>query len=299
VLGRHVEQLEFLNILFGDRPALTKTESFYQRALAGDVDEVQEHAEELLKELSLVSYYDEVAMPGLELAARDVARGVLTRAQMESIKETVTALVGELEDYVDEKPGTNTGEPAESPAAPAEATGQSRAISQDSEAPTLPRAESTAQLRCIAARTPLDEVSATMLAQLLRKQGLAAEVSSKDTVSRTGIDRFESDSVTAICICFVDVSGSTSALRFLVRRLRQRLPNTHLLIVVWPKEHPLLSDKQSMQNLGDAEYASSLRDAVRFCVTAIAESPDTSNTPKPEVEIAQTGRGTFTRALSR
>src|SRR5262249_6431262 len=263
-------------ILFGDRPALTKIENFYQRALAGDVDEVQEHAEELLNEIPLVSYYDEVAVPGLELAARDLARGVLTRTQMERIKETATALIAELEDHedhVDEKPATDTGR---DPAAPAEALENSRTSEQDPESPKLSSAESKVQLRCIAARTPLDEVSATMLAQLLRKQGLAAEVSSKDTVSRTGIDRFESDSVTAICICFVDVSGSTSALRFLVRRLRQRLPNTHLLIVVWPKEHPLLSDKQSMQNLGDAEYASSLRDAVRFCVTAIAESPDTS-----------------------
>ena len=45
VLGRHVKQLEFLNVLFGDRPALTRVENFYQRVLAGDPDEVQEHAE--------------------------------------------------------------------------------------------------------------------------------------------------------------------------------------------------------------------------------------------------------------
>ena len=76
VLGRHVKQLEFLNVLFGDRPALTRVENFYQRVLAGDPDEVQEHAEELLKEMSLSSYYDEVALKGLELAARDLARGV-------------------------------------------------------------------------------------------------------------------------------------------------------------------------------------------------------------------------------
>ena len=111
VLGRHVEQFEFLNVLFGDRPALTKIESFYQRALAGDLDEVQEQAEELLKEISLASYYDEVAMPGLELAARDLARGVLTRSQMERIKDTVIALITELEDYEDEKPQSTQKHP--------------------------------------------------------------------------------------------------------------------------------------------------------------------------------------------
>jgi len=50
VLGRHVERLEFLDVLLGDRPALTSVESFYQRILAGDADEAQDHAELLLKD---------------------------------------------------------------------------------------------------------------------------------------------------------------------------------------------------------------------------------------------------------
>ena len=104
VLGRHVEQLEFLNVLFGDRPALTRVQNFYQRVLAGDPDEVQEHAEELLKEMSLSSYYDEIALKGLELAGRDLVRGVLTRPEVDRIKNAVTTLVGELADYDDLDP---------------------------------------------------------------------------------------------------------------------------------------------------------------------------------------------------
>jgi hypothetical protein len=34
---------------------------------------------------------------------------------------------------------------------------------------------------------------------------------------------------------------------------------------VWPKEHPILSDKRLRQSLGEAEYTSSLRGAVEFC----------------------------------
>jgi hypothetical protein len=65
---------------------LTSVESFYQRALAGDVDEVQEHAEELLKKRSLASYYDDVAMPGLELAAHDLARVSLSARRWNALK---------------------------------------------------------------------------------------------------------------------------------------------------------------------------------------------------------------------
>ena len=77
VLGRHVEQLKFLSVLLGDRPALTQAEHFYQRILAEDLDEVEEQAEEMLKDLPLTSYYDDVVMRALELAAHDAARGLL------------------------------------------------------------------------------------------------------------------------------------------------------------------------------------------------------------------------------
>ena len=53
VLGRHVDSLEFLDILLGDRPPLTPVENFYQRMLAGDPDEVRDLAETMLKERSL------------------------------------------------------------------------------------------------------------------------------------------------------------------------------------------------------------------------------------------------------
>ena len=72
--------------------------------------EVQEHAEELLKEMSLSSYYDEVALKGLELAVRDLARGVLTRPQVERIKDAVTTLVTELADGAKSRSNASPGE---------------------------------------------------------------------------------------------------------------------------------------------------------------------------------------------
>jgi predicted PurR-regulated permease PerM len=74
VIGRHVKRLEFLDVMLGDRPALTPVESFYQRILAGDADEAQDHAELLLRECSLSTYYDEIALKGLQLAANDAQR---------------------------------------------------------------------------------------------------------------------------------------------------------------------------------------------------------------------------------
>ena len=104
VIGRHVKRLEFLDVLLGDQPALTPVESFYQRVLAGDADETEEHAEVLLKECSLSTYYDEVAVKGLQMAAEDGRRGTLDEEKLEKVRSTVTALVQSLTGHDDAQP---------------------------------------------------------------------------------------------------------------------------------------------------------------------------------------------------
>jgi hypothetical protein len=60
VLGRHVDRLKFLDVMFGDQPALTPPELVYQRMLAGDPVEAAEQAQKFLKGRPLVAYYEEV-----------------------------------------------------------------------------------------------------------------------------------------------------------------------------------------------------------------------------------------------
>jgi hypothetical protein len=189
----------------------------------------------------------------------------------------VIALITELEDYKDETIDAKTSTQDEAKELPAL---EKRDDAQQGQGKAL--------VCCIAGRTPLDEPPAAMLAQLLRKEGFAAEIAVQDTVSRRGIDRFERNRVATICVCYVDSSGSTSAMRFLVRRLRQRLPDAHLLIAVWPKDHPLLSDNRLKQNVGEAEYVSSLRTVVKFCAAARGVLSDGGPSPQArEVEVVQ------------
>jgi hypothetical protein len=88
-------------VLLGDRPPLTLVETFYQRLLADDPDEAVEQAERYLKDRPLSAYYDEVALKGLQLAANDILSGVLAEAKAERLKETVKAVVQDLDAYDD------------------------------------------------------------------------------------------------------------------------------------------------------------------------------------------------------
>lgn len=293
VLGRHVERLEFLDVLLGDRPALTPAENLYQRMLAGDPDEALESAEILLRERSLTSYYDEVALKGLQLAANDAGRGVLTAHQLEQVKGVVAALVQDLDGHDDVEPEhkETEDEPVASPVSEKPVI-KEPAIAQSPpvEAPIPEEWRAEGAVLCIAGRGPLDEAAAAMLAQLLDKHGLGTRTVPYAAVSRVGITTLDVTNVRMICLTYLEIGGTPAHLRYLLRRLRNRLPNLPILVGLWPTDDPVLSNQSRQSSLGADYYVSSLREAVVVCVKnatgeekAMEERP---TSPSPAVPTA-------------
>jgi predicted PurR-regulated permease PerM len=276
VLARHVDRLQFLDVLLGDRPALTPVESFYHRILAGKEDEVLEDAEQLLKDRSLSAYYDEVAIPGLRLAAVDVDRGVLSEPQIAGILDGVETLVDELADRDDREPrpaeedltlaGTSREQIEHSPL-PAHITAT---LSAHESLPADWRSPSA--VLCVAGRGALDGAAATMLAQLLDKHGLGAHVMPHAAVgSRAALAALDVSGVRMVCIVFVGISGSPVHLRYTVRRLRGRLPKLPILVGLWPAETP--TDDRLRAAIEADRYITSLREAVAECLEQAAGVP--------------------------
>ncbi|MCK8785078.1 AI-2E family transporter [Roseomonas sp. NAR14] len=269
VLGRHVERLEFLDVILGDRPALTPAENFYQRMLAGDADEAQAQAELLLEDRSLSSYYDEVALKGLQLAANDIQRGVIGPEKLALLRDTAATLVDALSEAEDTDP----------PAPPKKSAPEERSVAEKAlprrpaPAVVLPPPEARpapwggpAPVLCVAGRGPLDEAAAAMLAQLLGKHGLGARTATHDAVSRSHIAAFDLSGVAMVCVSYLELSGSPAQLRYLLRRLRQRLPDAKLLVGLWPSDDPLLSDATMQAALGADYRVTSLAEAVTACL---------------------------------
>ncbi len=271
VLGRHVERLEFLDIMLGDRPPLTPVESFYQRILAGDPDEARAQAELMLKDRSLSSYYDEVAMTGLQLAAADAARGVLAGARIDRVRESIGSLIEDLEEYDDRDPSEVESDEAAVAPTRAEQDLPARPAPHD-EAPAqslLPtRWRGPAAVMCLAGRGPFDAAASLMLAQLLRKHGLGASVVPHEAGSRASIGALDGRGVAMVCISYLELTGSPSHLRYLLRRLRHRLPEASILVGYWPGEEEILRDARIRTAIGADYYTSSLHDTVEACVEA-------------------------------
>jgi len=274
VLGRHIERLEFIDVLLGDQPALTPAESFYQRILAGDADEALDQAEVLLRDRALSSYYDEVAMKGLGLAANDSLRGVLTDEQLRNIQEAIGGVVADLADHRDSDPVISKA--AAAPAAQT-ATEPQRlpvpATLDRAAEPLSPGWSSAVPVLCVAARGPLDEAASAMLAQLLGKHGLRARVIGQDAVSRSAIGSLDMTGVAMVCVSYLAASGSPSALRYLMRRLRSRVPGAPVLVGLWQADQALLADERLRTAVGADHYVTTLRDAGDACVSAARASP--------------------------
>ena len=269
VIGRHVKRLEFLDIMLGDRPALSPVESFYQCILTGDADEAQAHAELLLNERALSTYYDEVALKGLQMAANDVQRGVLDRDKLDRIKSTIKSLIAGLEDHDDRQPPA-----ARSDDGVVMPPDDERELPRNGEQQIISTAgtdlhdawKGAAAILCIAGRGPLDEAAAAMLVQLLGKHGMGGHLVGYQDVSREKITTLDVTDAAMVCISYLDISGNPAHLRYLMQRLRQRLPQgIPILVGLWPAEDPTLKDEKTEAAVGADYFASSLEQAVNTC----------------------------------
>ncbi|HZU88593.1 MAG TPA: AI-2E family transporter [Stellaceae bacterium] len=277
VLGRHIERLEFFDVLLGDRPALTPTESLYQRMLAGDPDEAEEQAERYLADQPLSSYYDEVVLEALRLAANDISRGTLEASQLEHFIAAMDELIHDLGERTD-LPSETTE--IEKTAAAGERNGNDRLAPEwRTETPVL----------CIAGRGALDELAARMLAQLLGKHGLKARIVPHEAVSRTRIAALDVQGVAMMCVSFINVGGGTARLRYLLRRLRERQPAARLLLGLWPAQDENPVDGDLRRTLGADFGVTSLREAVQTCLAEAYQAP------RPQMRLVTAARETGSR----
>jgi predicted PurR-regulated permease PerM len=272
VLGRHVEHLQFLEVLLGDRPALAPEESFYQRVLADDPDEAAHQAETFLKDKPLSVYYDEVAIRGLALAQLDVNRGALGHTHRVKIKEAVDWVIDDLSDHHD---------------AIAPVAGLEEGVTQVAPLPSALSPEDLAPswqglaVVCVGGRGSLDEAAAAMLAQLLEKRGLHARVVPSEAVSVANVSQLDVTGVQMACLSYLEPGNFTNA-RYLVRRLRRKLPQARILAGFWTLTGHEAEERNALTATRADLVVTSLREAVEQVVRA---AKDAANDLKPEIRV--------------
>jgi predicted PurR-regulated permease PerM len=282
VLGRHVEALNFFEVLLGDAPALTPAQSFYQRALIGDPAEATYQAELSLKEgRPLVTYLDEVALEGLKLAERDAERGNLDLEQMQRINETVDEVMDNLADFEPRRWFRKVAPERVEAEEPTGLASLANAEEDDEEdqfaslkpAELAPGWDTEESILCIGGRTPLDEAAAAMLAGLLQRRGLKATAIPSEAISAGQIVSLEASKAKLVFLSYFGTGSSAVQIRYLVRRLRRLLPKGALVMVgCWANGDG--GALKTLQATAEADlYATSLREAADHCIEAARGQP--------------------------
>ena len=96
VIGKHVPQLSFLDILLGNEPVFEPKKRIYQRLLAGDQEEAAELLDEYLEHQPLVEVYDTVLIPALALAETHWHRGELDEGRHKFILQSLKEIIEDL-----------------------------------------------------------------------------------------------------------------------------------------------------------------------------------------------------------
>jgi hypothetical protein len=245
VIGRHVPRLEFLSVLLSDEPVLGPETRLYQRLLAMNLEEATDVAEEFLKGKSLEELFDRVVIPALRLAEEDRHLGNLDDDRQHFIFENMQLLVEDMAEREQELVAGQNGSrpPAErkKPAPPADATPEVSVI-------------------CIPARDEADQIAARMLAELLKRRGVAAAALCSTALAGECVEAVTQAKPRVVCVLTVPPYGYMHA-RYLCRRLQSDLAGMKVVAAVLT-ERDSEELKHREPKLPAAEVVASLKEAL-------------------------------------
>jgi hypothetical protein len=252
VIGRHVPQLQFLHVMFGNDPVLPTETRFYQRLLARDPEEAAELAEQSFPDKPLPHIYDRIVLPALHLAEADRQRDALADEVQATIAEGVDTVIEALDDYEDPKPEAD-----------AKADADAEAVAEGAEAaPAAVTVPLQGRVLSVAGRNELDRASAALLAHLLERRGIKAEVLPCQSISLRNLSKLDTSEVRLICVSYLN-PGSVQHARRIVRRLRSKFDRRIPIVVgLWTSEDdgPLPADAPAL--IGADRLETTLSEAV-------------------------------------
>lgn len=205
VFARHVERLKFIDVMLGDRPALTPQQTAYQRMLTGDPIEAIEQARGFLKEGSIEKYYEEILLGALRLAEADAAMGRLDDVRLENIHETISEIIEDISSHETVEKKAKAEGPIE----------QEKIVNIDARKLGKP-------IFCIPGLGRLDDCAAMITAEALKRGGFNARLSGADT-------EIEAGNAETVCVCFLgEVSDARAA--FTIRKLSRTVAVTNVIV---------------------------------------------------------------------
>jgi hypothetical protein len=250
VMGKHIPQLEVLDVLLGDKPLLEPKMRMYHRLIASDDEGATDLAVEYLKEMSLEELYDRILMPALADSQRDREMDALDERRALGIRQTIRELVETMGERQPKDPPLAA--PVEAPDGPTQST------PLPTTAPASLPQDLLINVLCLPAHDEADEIAGLMLAQLLERRGFHAKVAGAATLTGEMPDLIEKANAEIVIVSALPPRAAPNA-RYLLKRLALRYPQLKPIVGLWTSTRD--GGQKPRADFGSAVIATSLAEA--------------------------------------
>jgi predicted PurR-regulated permease PerM len=222
VVGKHVPQLSFLDVLLGNEPVFEPKKRIYQRLVAGDQEEADELLEDLLEHGPVVEVYDSALIPALALAETHWHRGEFNDGKHKFILESLKEMI---QDRIERQQEVQAQETSENQAVTID-SGRVEVINSPRLVLSLP------------ARSEADEIAAMMLAQVLETKSCVVQAVSVTSQASELVDLVERRKAEVVCVSATPPAATMHA-RYLCKQLCRRFPRVKLVVGLWDAQGDL------------------------------------------------------------
>ena len=250
VLGKHVPQLRFLDVILGDEEVLEPSVRLYQRLLSLDQEEAGELLHDYRKEKGLECVYDDVLIPALAMAEKDRHTGQVDTERETFVRQAMRDLIEELgEAQRAENAAAAIAEVEEKPGGPA------RVVS-----PSIAKEPSVIVL-CLPAHDEADEIVGLMLAQLMELKGQPAIAASPASLAGEMLELVHKHEAGAVCISALPPAALSHS-RYLSKRLHVRFPELPTVVGLWTSKADPKKSLDRLANNGPVHLVTSVGAAI-------------------------------------
>ena len=240
VLGKHVPQLEFLEVLLGDEPALEPNVILYQRLLAHDQDEATQLVLEMSKSATSQHLYDELLIPVLNDANRD--------RRNDELSDEDEQFVFQIDARYFKGPRWTTAGQHD--------TGRQKDAAVEIEAK---RDQVRIRLLVSPARDEADRLGLLMLRDLLDPAKWDVEITAVEKLTSELVAQVEQEKYSVVCIGSLPPGGLAQS-RYLCKRLRAQFPRLKIIVGRWGLPGNADGNREQLEEAGADLMGTTLRE---------------------------------------
>ncbi len=219
VMGKHAPQLRFLNILLTDKSVLDAKSRFYHRLISSNTADALRIADAERTRKSVVKVCDDLLVPVLALAERDLQAGRINDEKALMVR-TIVAEWAKKECAHDALPDSVSGIPRN--AANRFSAGDLKYLPEGA-------------VLCVPAHNEADEITAQLFALVLHSQGVPAVALSVDQLAGEVLESISELKTGIVCLCALPPEATAHS-RYLYKRIRADFPSIVILIGLWNRK---------------------------------------------------------------